>query len=227
MAIFQGERKMKAMKKLCAILISMAVLLTLASISASAQGITDKGVKVGLNMSTLSSNFDIDFKSKLGFIAGGFLTFGLPGGLAFQPELLYSNKGAKYEERFDGDVAKLWIILNYLEMPLLVKYGFPMSGGSQLTPSIYGGPYGAYRLSGKSKIEFDGQTQTEDINSDEMKTIDYGLVFGAGLDFPMGRGKITFDLRYSLGLANLAKNQVGEDEVTKNRSFQAMIGYGF
>ena len=215
------------MKKFCAVLISMAVLLALAPIGASAQVFTSKGIKLGLNCSTLSSNFDIDFNSKLCYLFGGFLTFGLPGGLAFQPELLYSNKGAKYEERFDGDVAKLWIILNYLEMPLLVKYGFPMSSASQLTPSIYAGPYGAYRLSGKAKVEFDGQTETEDINSDEMKTIDYGLVLGAGLDFPMGRGKITFDIRYALGLANLAKNQAGEDEVTKNRSFQAMIGYGF
>ena len=43
----------------------------------------------------------------------------------------------------------------------------------------------------------------------------------------MGSGKITFDIRYALGMSNLAKNAAGENETTKNRVFQAMIGYGF
>jgi outer membrane immunogenic protein len=214
------------MKKLCASLIGIAILMSLAPTSALAQDITWGG-RLGLNMSTLSTNVDVDFKSKICYTAGVFATIGLMNALTFQPELLYSNKGAKYEETFEDQIYKVMVILNYLEMPLLFKYNFGMMGDSQWMPNVYAGPYAAYRLNGKFKVKFDGQTETEDINSDEMNTIDYGLVLGAGLDVPMGRGQITFDVRYSLGMANTAKNDPGENEKTRNRVLQALVGYSF
>lgn len=214
------------MKKLCAFLITIAVLMSLAPTAALAQDITWGG-KIGLNMSNLNTNVDVDFKSKICYTAGVFVTIGLMNALTFQPELLYSNKGAKYEETFEGQIFKIAVILNYLEMPLLFKYNFGMMGDSQWMPNVYAGPYAAYRLNGKFKVKYDGQTETEDIESDEMNTMDYGLVLGAGLDVPAGGGKISLDLRYSLGLANTAKNEPGQNEKTRNRVLQAMVGYSF
>ena len=182
------------MKKLCASLIGIAILMSLAPTSALAKEMT-WGARSVLNWSNLSTNVDVDFKPKICYTAGVFVTLGLMSALTFQPELLYSNKGAKYEETFEDQIFKVAVILNYLEMPLLFKYTFPMMGDSQWRPNVYAGPYGAYRLNGKYKVKFDGQTETEDIESDEMKTIDYGLILGAGLDIPTGNGMITIDIR--------------------------------
>jgi hypothetical protein len=54
------------------------------------------------------------------------------------------------------------------------------------------------------------------------KSLDFGLVFGAGIDVGIGKGAITGDFRFDLGLTDL---QDGTGGSIKNRAFEILLGY--
>ena len=53
----------------------------------------------------------------------------------------------------------------------------------------------------------------EDIK-DSMKSTEFGIAFGAGVDFVMGKGKLTFDGRYDLGSP---RSSIGPAAGSQNR----------
>ncbi|GAH00873.1 unnamed protein product, partial [marine sediment metagenome] len=129
------------------------------------------------------------------------------------------------EEEILGDTLKIWIKLDYLEIPVLAKIIVPTPGG--VKPCLFAGPVLALKLSGKMKAEYAGESVEEDIEDEDMKSTDFGLVIGAGLDFGLGvsgMGKLTVDIRYSLGLSTISTFE-GDD--VKNGVFSLMVGFSF
>ncbi len=181
------------------------------------------GPKIGANFANLygedmketEGEIGEDFKSKLGICVGGFITFNISKMFAIQPEVLYSMKGSKAEGTLFGETIKLQFNLSYLEFPVLAKLRIPTRGN--VKPNIFAGPSLAIKLSGKSKTEYAGESEEEDIEA--MKDTDFGLIIGAGVDF----GKLTVDLRYNLGLTKIPE----EDDDVKNKAISLMIGYSF
>jgi hypothetical protein len=113
--------------------------------------------------------------------------------------------------------------LDYLEIPVLVKIIFPSPGG--VNPYLFAGPAVAIKVSGKVKAEFAGESDEEDI--EDMKSTDFGLVIGAGVDFgfgALGKGTLSVDIRYSLGLSTISDFE-GDD--VKNGAFSLMVGFSF
>ena len=219
------------MKRLIAIIVTGALafmlLLPNSSLAAEIKG----GIKIGASSAKLHGEDVEDFEdflgedliSKLGFSAGVFITFNITEMFAIQPEVLYTMKGAKYEEEIFGETLKFWVNLTYLEIPLLAKIIVPTQG--IVKPCLFAGPALAIKLSGKAKAEYAGETEEENI--EDMKGTDFGLVIGAGLDFGLGApgmGKLTVDIRYSLGLSTISDF---EDEDVKNGVFSLMIGFSF
>ena len=56
--------------------------------------------------------------------------------------------------------------------------------------------------------------------------VDFGVVFGAAVAFPLGSVQLIIDGRYDLGLTNVNDTE-GDDESLKNRAWQFMAGVGF
>ena len=107
-------------------LVLLTFVLVLLALSAFAQdevvkGITAKGIKAGLSMSTLTGDVE-GVKAKAGFAAGAFLTYNFSPALAVQPEVMYCMKGAKAEV---GDTK---LKIDYLVVPVLLKYNIPTQG---------------------------------------------------------------------------------------------------
>src|SRR6185295_9496545 len=70
------------------------------------------GVEAGFNLASLNGASANDvFASRLGFVGGGFMNLPFGPSLAFQAEVLYSQKGGKY----NGSPYQL----DYVEVPLL------------------------------------------------------------------------------------------------------------
>lgn len=159
---------------------------------------------------------------KLGFIAGAFAEMPLSGSFSVQPELLYAQKGGRIDESFveddlDGDFRSDFK-LNYLELPVLVKYSVPT--GSRIRPSVYAGPYAAYSV--KRSIDIDVEGDEGDLGlsldaDDTFKRLDYGAVFGVDFGYRLARRAATIGVRYDLGLANVFKDDAsfsdGEDDI--------------
>ena len=219
-------------------IILIAISLLMISSVIFAQGITAKGVKGGLNIATLTGDDAEDEKSKIGFAFGGFLTYEVNKMFSLQPELLFTMKGTKFEFEYIEDYGSFQYYykqegswnLNYLEIPILAKLNIPMEGN--IKPNVFLGPALGFNLSATFDSDWedkgyeDGVLVFEDsggVNDDiedYIKGVDFGLVFGAGVDF----GQISVDARYNFGLSTIADE--GDAEI-KNSVISIMLGYAF
>lgn len=92
------------------------------------------GAKAGVNISNFtghSSWQNAKTSSLVGFNAGGFVSFFLGDVFAFQPELLFSSQGAKYQDATHNENLKI----NYINVPVMLKFrttgGFYVEAGPQ------------------------------------------------------------------------------------------------
>jgi hypothetical protein len=174
-------------------------------------------VKAGVNSATLADLEDSeDSKRRLGLVAGVWVRVPVSGRFSFQAEGLFSEKGIAFEETDgEGDVR-----LRYFEIPLLGRadLGTP---GSTSGFYVFAGAAPAFKLSARVRFEEGGTEATDDI-SDELESMDLGLVGGAGFEF----GRASVEARYTHGLMDISKNEAETDK-PKNRVFSVMVGYRF
>jgi len=201
------------MKKV--VLIIVVVLLGLGNVNAQE---VKFGAKVGLNLSTVASDSE-DLDSKIGFNLGAFAEIILSDKLTFQPELLFSTQGAKSDNSVMGYTVKANIKVNYLNIPLMMKYGVTDKFALEFGPQL------GFLLSAKAKTEVNipGEifSEEEDIK-DSLKSTDFGLNFGASFD--VGQN-IMIGARYNLGLSNITDEEEGDK--AQNAVFSFSVGYRF
>jgi hypothetical protein len=212
------------------LLVILGVLLLVTAVSAQDQ-VNDRpamGFKIGLNLANVSGSgvdaLSEEFESfaglnasneqLVGFALGGFVTYNLSPMVALQPEFLYSIKGFTMSvEGVDVDLK-----LNYFEVPVLFKFMF---GTSATKPFVFAGPEMGILLSssvGSGGLSIDA--------GDLWKSTDLGLVFGGGVDFPVGKNTMSLDGRYEVGLSKIPDaGDVDIDIKTTNISF--MFGFAF
>ncbi len=214
--------------------VAVLAMLVIFSANADAQGTVIKaGVKGGMNFSSLRGD-DIDLieqelgigiDTRVGFSAGGFVTISPHEMFAIQPEfVVFSQKGSSSD--FGG--VNFHFILDYLDVPILAKLMIPTQ--SSVTPNIFAGPALSFNL--RSKLKAEGGGESSEIDLDEAgldtKAVDFGFVFGGGLDVGAGMSTLTFDVRYTLGLTKVWEAQDFAEEVdAKNGAFSIMVGYSF
>jgi len=140
----------------------------------------------GIAFASLSGDdVDEDFGTSDGFLGGVHLSFPLGDVLAIAPGLYWVQKGA---EATVGNVENE-IELSYLEVPVLGV--FRVTGAERaLGVSLFLGPSIAFELSCKESVEIgeDDATETDcddDPDATERKSVDFGVVFGAGLSYPL------------------------------------------
>ena len=189
--------------------IFLILVMTLAfAVAANAEG-TAFGIKAGVNFANIAGDDVDDLNSLTGFVGGGFVDIPMSPTFSIQPEVFYSQKGAKYEE-MGTDVS---IKLDYVDIPVLLK--FTMAGESA-RPFFLFGPSVGFSVSSKLSVN------DESFDLDGVASTDFGLVFGIGVNFQ----KFLIEGRYALGLSN-----VNDDEAVSgsnnNTAFQLMLGYGF
>ena len=127
-----------------------------------------------------------------------------------QPELHWMQKGSKINDVMSNEITAT---LNYLELPVLLRYNF---GGSAKIFALGGVGIG-YLLGGTLK----GGTAQEEVK-DVYDDLDYSGILGLGI----GLGAIEIDVRYHAGLSDIAKSGGSLDKVT-NSSFGAGVSLMF
>jgi hypothetical protein len=185
----------------------LLVVLTAALLSAPAVGFAQApsfGIKGGLNLANVGGKDVEDVDYKAGLNLGGFVSIPAGAMFAIQPEALFSQKGTK-----DGNDK---VSLNYLEVPVLLKLS-PSLPGDFVRPIFFAGPSAGILLSAK---DADGDNM-----KDGLKSADFGLVIGGGVEF----GKLSLDARYNLGLSSIDKAVENVKADVKNRAITVMIGY--
>jgi len=181
------------------------------------------GLKAGLNVAKLSdlqaveTIEDVKDEAKTGFVGGVHVKFPL-GALRLQLEGLYSVKGAKGTSTLAS--AHWETKLTYLEIPLLLKYEFPIP---VVSPFVYAGPSLGILLEAEEKNEVINN-EWHDIK-DGMEPTDWGLVVGGGAEI-IG---LTLEIRYTHGLSEASQGDLENSLVNKakNRTFAVMAGIDF
>ena len=178
-------------------------LLVLVVLSLGAQAQIEIGAKGGLNISNIVGK-DAAYKSRTGVHIGGFAGIPLTKQLSLQPELVYSSQGGKWDGKDDGKT-----ILNYLQIPVLLKYTTRVGLFAETGPHI------GFLLSAKDK--YDGET--EDVK-EYLKTTDIGWQFGVGYRITPSLGA---NIRYSTSFTSFYEGE-GDGDNRKERNSVVQIG---
>ncbi|MGL2963255.1 porin family protein [Flavobacterium sp. RSB2_4_14] len=182
------------------------------------------GLKGGLNIANISVSGDgsPDTKSFTSFHVGGFMEIMLNKKVSFQPELLYSQQGAKFDQLVDVE-GTLYNTSNtfkfsYINIPLMIKY-YPESKFF-----LEAGPQVGFLTSAKLNVEVSGFGSNEQDVKDFFKSVDFGLGIGAGYYFTK---ELSANVRYNFGLTNIAETEAGDNTEIKNNVFAISLGYKF
>lgn len=100
--------------------------------NAQSFGVRGGGVLSGLNGETINES---DMKAKGGFYVGAFVEIPIGTMFALQPEVIYSQQGAKWKFDAFGESHSATLNMNYINVPVMfkVKLGnLALLGGAQL-----------------------------------------------------------------------------------------------
>lgn len=139
------------MKNAC---VALMVGMTVVAMSPMAEAQTIQwGIKGGLHLAdvpTLAEESDtdgVDSRYRKGIVAGGFATIPLTDRVAFQPEVLYTQKGLEFKESDFTNEFK--VHTDYVDVPLLFRFQQATGRG------VYAlaGPSLNFNVSAKTKVE--------------------------------------------------------------------------
>ena len=179
------------------------------------------GVMGGANFSDVTGeDADEDLDRTTGFLVGAFARLGLGEIITFQPEVQYSQKGAK-----SGDgAADLELELTYIDVPLFLSFGFPNSFHAMVAPR-FSFEVGCDVSVDTGVAEFEGDCdESDDAGVDTRKSFIVGGAVGLGVDVPLGGVNAFIDGRFDIDLESFAED---EDDDIKNRSLQVVAGIRF
>jgi hypothetical protein len=174
------------------------------------------GVKVGINVSTLSKAPNLgDANSTTGFVVGGFMRASTAG-FFIQPEILLTQRRGV----FTDDSSKLTVTntLTYLDVPLLFGYKVAVFRFSA-------GPNFQF-LMGANQSASVAVLKDPNFSKDNFNAVTIGLQAGVGVSL----GKISLDARYDASIGDLGKTittQAGQqiNYSTRANMFQLTLGY--
>jgi len=188
---------MNSVKKILSVFVLTTALA--ASLGNNAMAQARAGIKGGLNVSNLYIDDIHDENARYGFNVGVYGQVLSSDVFAIQPELLFSTKGTK--AFYDGIVEQtIKYNLNYLDLPVLAVFKLGNSA------EIHVGPYASYLLNANVSYSGDIANGDDEIDKDNLKSFDYGLVGGFGLNF----GAVQVGARYNYGLVKIADSNAAE-----------------
>jgi hypothetical protein len=168
---------------------------------------TTFGLRNGVAATTLSAKGDLynDNNVTFSYTAGVFSTIEFNKSLAIQPEVNYVRKGRSNETTELNTTTETDFLLDYLQVPVLFQYrNDQLLNKSGSVFYIHAGPYAAFVLNTKTK-ESDDIENASAVDTDDSKNTDWGATMGIGFQTPIFKQDICFDLRYDMGLSEIAQ----------------------
>lgn len=178
------------------------------------------GFRLGMALGTVNSDSPYLDGNKVrtglnvGFVIGTQLTARAP--LYFESGLYYIEKGGK--STYNGN--KFSYALDYLEVPLLIKYKYNVDQDFSIQPFM--GGYLSCGVAGKIK-DFANREAYSSYDSDvdqHFRRFDGGLRLGCGVGFDM----LYVEASYDIGLANVGNDDFDD---TRTGSFNLTFGVNF
>ena len=174
------------------------------------------GMRLGLNVSNLTGDFD-ENGAKAGLNFAGVL-----GIRVSESTPIFLESGLYFTQRGASKDKNTYASLNYLEIPLLLKYGIAATDDIAVLPFL--GPTFSYGVGGKMKGG-EGDDKVSSFGSDKFSRADVGIKVGCGAEY----NKLYLELGYQFGLSNIAdwKLNAKDDASVHNGAFFVNIGVNF
>jgi hypothetical protein len=182
------------------------------------------GIKAGVNVSSISDDGYDDTKSKVGFSGGLFLNAPLSEQFSIQPEVMYSQLGAKTDYTFAGTTFANELKLDYITVPVMFQF--------RATPAFYieAGPEFGFLVSAKNKTTVSNNngsgSDVDELDKDAFNSFNMGAALGLGFDITPNFG---VNARYIAGFSDVTKPESDPSTNAKNRNnnFQAGVYFKF
>lgn len=141
------------------------------------------GFQVGANLggcyNVLSPDVEgMDNWTGIGFGGGLVANVSVLDMLDIELDIIYLMTKYEFEMEIFDETYKATVSINKLVIPVLVKYKFPVAENIAICVGL--GPSFIKWLSGKVKAEFAGETEEQDIESEDLET-DFGLQVGLSM----------------------------------------------
>lgn len=167
------------------------------------------GLKAGASLTNLVGSNAQNLDNLFGFHAGVFANINLTSLFAFQPELIYSQKGYKSPTVSDNNRR-----FHYIDVPL----AFHVNTGGLFFEA---GPQVGFLVAAKANA---GNTSVDVKNL--YNTVDFGYLFGLGYQLKHGLG---VGLRYNSGFTNIGQSttigSITYQDKARNSAFQLYLTY--
>ena len=147
------------------------------------------GIRLGMNISTITGDYE-DVDSKVGMNLAGVI-----GTRVSDATPIFLESGVYFSGRGGKDLT-----LNYLELPVLIKYGVQVSDDIAILPFI--GPYFSMGVAGKHKTQGEDMRVVKRSSYNRMKHPDMGFKLGCGGEY----NKLYLEVGYQFGVLNIAKD---------------------
>jgi hypothetical protein len=162
---------------------------------AAAQQKSSVGFLAGADFTTLAGTDSAnEVRSSTGFAGGVYVGIPVAKSVIIEPELLYINKGAGLK---NTDVT---LNLNYIEIPVLVRYEFKPEGG----PFAYVGPYVGLNVKCNTSVDTTATPCAD-------QAIQTNTVFGGTVGIGFQQTRWGFDIRYDYDFGNAVKEFDGKN----------------
>jgi hypothetical protein len=216
-------------------LTAVFAFIVLFNLTTKAQNIS---IKAGLTMADISMSdnsgaTDQYNKMKKNVHFGIFMDRKMNDLISFETGLMFDQKGTKQIFSSGGNTMTNLVSLSTLNLPISLKIGLDASEDIRIFGKI--GGYGGYNLGASLTTEVldnagvmlsnttnDLQIGTDAAAGDQIKPVDFGAAFGAGIQYK----RLSFEVGFDMGLANLATDQ-SSGENYKNKELKFSLGYHF
>lgn len=177
------------------------------------------GLRLGADFATLNSDdrFLDSGSAKTGFNVGAVAGFQVAyrSPVYFETGLSYVEKGGKVQ--YEGQ--KYTYNLDYLEVPLVMKYVYNVDRAFSIQPFI--GGYLSLGVAGKIKNSDDRSRHPESsFDEKNFQRFDGGIKVGCGVQYDFLYG----ELGYDFGLSNISRDSY---DTCHTGTFYATIGFNF
>jgi hypothetical protein len=184
------------------------------------------GPKVGVNFANVTGSDVSGTDSKTGFALGMAADFSFNEMWGIWAEAYYSMMGMKGDDFF-GVPIDFKGSINYIQIPVLAKFTIPTN--SSVSPYLFAGPMFSFKISCSVKDETANESFDCDevfVSGVEVKSLDIGFAIGGGVGFPVGSGRLGFDVRYGRGFTELI-DAAGTSVDIKNNLIQIAATWMF
>jgi hypothetical protein len=200
-------------------------LVAVATSSAAAEDNLRLGVLGGLNSTTAAVSpvqaYEVSARNRAN--VGGFVEYAMTPDLSLEARGMYIQKGEKADFG-TNQYLRGTISIDYLSFPVLLKVK-----ANRLTwkPYLAVGGELAFKTDAKAVLEASGSREEDADFNEGVRSTDFAIDFGGGIEIPSGRVSFRIEGLYSLGLLNLVSTPHNEIESAKTRTFLINVGIGF